>query len=892
VTLADATSGAAIYYTVDGSAPSAASTLYASPIMVSASTTINAIAIAAGNSNSAVASAAYTITVTLPVAATPTFSPLAGTYTSTQTVTINDATPNLTLYYTLDGSTPTTSSTTITAPITVAATETISVMAAASGFSNSAVATATYTITPPLPVISPTGTFNSATTVTITDAAAGASVYYTTNGSTPTTSSTLYTGPFPVSATETINAIAVSGTSTSAVATDTITIFVGSLTLNGKVLSGTTPVAGAQVQLYSVGQTGYGSAPTPVLSAPVATDTSGAFTFTYNCPTAPGDLVYLVASGGNPGAGANPSLQLMASVGSCGTAATTSNVVINEVTTVASAYALAQFAAPNASAPGISVGSTTSISGGLGNSGGLARAMKTVLNLMDPGTGMALSITPFYKALGGTSGGVLNSSYVPQARINTLANILNACVSSNGSSGSCASLFTAATAAGGTAPADTLQAILSIAQHQGSNAATLYGLSSSGAPFQPSLSSAPTDWTLALTFTGGGMGNDPANNNPGAVANVVGATLDASGNIWLQSANPCAVTIVLEFDNQGNGLSPAATAANTYCGGYQPQFNGVPVALSGGFAVDLNGNIWDGLAKMSSDGTVQQANYTFPGEGSCVVGSVAVDASNILWIGCGGASGAIAAISATDGSFIGSVQHYGPGNSNLIAPIGVISLDALGDVWGVVLAGGPNLYQINNASGQLVVTSDNSTSGSTFVNSVIADGVGNVFAPSATPGTITALAPDQKTVHSYTYPLPSGALGVNQLALDGAGNIWSASYSAAFDVDTTTPSYLVEMNSSGMILSPSAANVYGYTGTGGGGETQPILENAQFSLPAFSGIAVDGSGNIWIANNQVAFAGADVNPPGQQLVEFIGIAAPVVTPTSLALKNGQLGTRP
>jgi sugar lactone lactonase YvrE len=82
----------------------------------------------------------------LGTAAAPAFSPAAGTYTSTQNVIITDATQGAAIYYTTDGSMPTTSSTLYTTAISVNSTETISAIALASGYTNSAVAIATYTI--------------------------------------------------------------------------------------------------------------------------------------------------------------------------------------------------------------------------------------------------------------------------------------------------------------------------------------------------------------------------------------------------------------------------------------------------------------------------------------------------------------------------------------------------------------------------------------------------------------------------------------------------------------------------------------------------------------------------------------------------------------------------
>jgi hypothetical protein len=79
-------------------------------------------------------------------AATPKFSPAPGTYPSSQSVTLSDATPGTTIYYTTDGSAATVSSPVYNAPIAVTTTATINAIAKASGYNNSAVATGVYVI--------------------------------------------------------------------------------------------------------------------------------------------------------------------------------------------------------------------------------------------------------------------------------------------------------------------------------------------------------------------------------------------------------------------------------------------------------------------------------------------------------------------------------------------------------------------------------------------------------------------------------------------------------------------------------------------------------------------------------------------------------------------------
>jgi uncharacterized repeat protein (TIGR03803 family) len=147
-------------------------------------------------------------------AAAPAFSPAGGAYTAAQSVKITDSTHGATIYYTTDGSTPTTSSAKYTGQIEVSASEIVNAIAVAKGVPQSFVATATYLIgakpTAAQPEFSPAdGFYPAPPTVTLTDATPGATIHFTTDGQTPTTASTKYTGPITVSTSETIEAIAV-----------------------------------------------------------------------------------------------------------------------------------------------------------------------------------------------------------------------------------------------------------------------------------------------------------------------------------------------------------------------------------------------------------------------------------------------------------------------------------------------------------------------------------------------------------------------------------------------------------------------------------------------------------------------------------------------------------
>jgi hypothetical protein len=134
-------------------------TISGSTLTIIGAGTVVVAANQAGNANYA---AAMQVTQSIVVnvigaSTTPTFSPVAGVYTSAQTVSISDLTSGATIYYTTNGTTPTTSSSVYTRAIPVASTETLEAIATATGYSTSAVATAVYTIsipTNPVPAIS------------------------------------------------------------------------------------------------------------------------------------------------------------------------------------------------------------------------------------------------------------------------------------------------------------------------------------------------------------------------------------------------------------------------------------------------------------------------------------------------------------------------------------------------------------------------------------------------------------------------------------------------------------------------------------------------------------------------------------------------------------------
>ncbi len=270
VTLATTTSGASIRYTTDGTDPSASSTLYSAPITLTQSATLKAKGFLSGYNDSATASAAFTITAT-PTVATPTITPNGGTYTDSVSVTLATTTSGASIRYTTDGTDPSASSTLYSAPITLTQSATLKAKGFLSGYNDSTTASAAFTITATPTVATPTitpngGTYTNSVSVTLTTQTSGASIRYTTDGTDPSASSTLYSAPITLTQSVTLKAkgflsgyndsttasAAFTITATPTVATPTITPNGGTYT-NSVSVTLTTQTAGASIRYTTDG---------------------------------------------------------------------------------------------------------------------------------------------------------------------------------------------------------------------------------------------------------------------------------------------------------------------------------------------------------------------------------------------------------------------------------------------------------------------------------------------------------------------------------------------------------------------------------------------------------------------------------------------------------------
>ena len=558
--------------------------------------------------------------------------------------------------------------------------------------------------------------------------------------------------------------------------------------IRGNLHGGRQPIAGAHIYLFAAGTTGYGQPSLSMLDsaatgnsdsigAYVLSDSNGAFTITGTYSCTPGTQVYLYALGGDPGDGINSAAGLLAVLGNCPAGgnflATTPFIAVDEVSTIAAAFAMAGYAtdATHVSSSGTPLAAT-----------GIANAFANASNLADLATGTALSTTP---AGDGT---------VPQSEINTLANILSTCVNSSGPPDTaCSILFSNAMSNGttGTMPTDTATAAINIAHNPAAGTAALFALQPGiGAPFVPTLSAVPNDFTVALTFTNTGLSASQS------------LAIDGQGNVWATDAG----NDIVKLNSLGVPLSPATGYTNSSLNG------------PSGIAIDASGNAWiansglvsTSLVQLSSSGTFMTSAasgasdafhalaldpfgnvwlpaptskflYKFDSSGTYLgsfptpynMDGIAIDHSGNIWTSNDGQN------SLSEFNSSGTVVAGGPFATGILNP-GPVAFDATGDVW--TLNGNANLGVLTSF-GSLVSGAPYNTGSSSNASNFALDGLGNAWIVTRTPAPGSSPYPFSYQIAAVSnsgnllsgpsgYALDNTVQQVTAIAVDGSGNVW------------------------------------------------------------------------------------------------------------------------
>ena len=580
--------------------------------------------------------------------------------------------------------------------------------------------------------------------------------------------------------------------------------------ITGRVMGGQQPLVGAHVYVLEANTTGYGgsgiAASSSNKSISLLTNVAGSTTLDTNGGPTNGDYyvtsgaggafsitgdytctlnsqVYLYSVGGDSGSGPNSAAGLLAA-GNCpsgGSFPSSLYVVMNEVSTIATAYSMAGFAtdALHISSSGTAKAMT-----------GIFNADANAANLENLSTGVALTTTP---AGNGT---------VPQTTINTLANILASCVNSTGpGSTACSTLFADAKSGGstGTAPIDTATAAINMAHNPVANITPLYALSTATPPFAPALTAQPNDFTILLGFTAGGL------------AGPRGIAIDGAGDVWVANqASPTnnGVYDVTELSPSGSALSgtsgyTAATLSEPY---------GIAIGVGGSaFVTNFTGN---SVTKLSSTGALLSAPTDFTGTLD-EPDSVALDAGGLVWVGSYNLL--LTKFSNTGSELSPGFEGYNVGG--ILDPT-CVAVDGSGNVWVgnaeyIGLNPTPAIAELTN-SGTALSGGGFTGGGISSPESIALDSSGNAWVADY-GGVVIELSPAGVFLSGTSGFSGGGLAHPVGVSIDGAGNVWVANF---------TGLGITELSSSGAIL--SGAN--GYTSGHTGGATD---------------VAVDGAGNVW-----------------------------------------------
>jgi sugar lactone lactonase YvrE len=557
--------------------------------------------------------------------------------------------------------------------------------------------------------------------------------------------------------------------------------------LTGTVATGKKAIVGAHVYLFAAGNTGYGLSSISLLSTTetatsdsvgpyVLTNAYGAFTMSgdYTCTT--GQQLYIYASGGDSGSGTNSATGLLAAIGPCPSSSSSAvSVWVNEVSTVATAFALAGFAIDPTH---VSSSATTLAKTGIAN------AFANVANLETLSTGVALAATP--------SG----SGVAPQTKINTLANVLATCVDPSDSvANSCNLLFTNALSAGyaGSTPTNTAAAAINVAHNPAVFTTSLFQIPASAPPYAPALSASPTDFTMAVNFSGGGL------NLPQGIA------VDGAGSVWVANLGNNSLT---KLSNLGAILS----GTSGYTGG--------GINLPNGIAIDQAGNAWvanggGSVTEISNTGTFLSGASGYTAGVLSQPNGIAIDGSGNAWVTNFG-SNSVTKLSATGAALSPGLGYTGGGLNH---PIG-IAIDGAGNAW-VANQSGNSVTKLSSSGSVLSGANGYSGGGLNAPFGVAIDVNGNSWITNGNNGSVSEIS-NSGTILSGTSGFPGGLAASSEgIAIDGSSNVWIANQSAVS---------VTELSNGGTLL------------------PGPSIYSAG-TLNSPRGIAIDNSGNAWVTNN-------------------------------------------
>lgn len=643
---------------------------------------------------------------------------------------------------------------------------------------------------------------------------------------------------------------------------------VSQVLVKGKLHGGNQPVSGAAVTVYFAGQTGYGSASSTAATTTTSSDGYGSFSFTLTCPTSlPYDpLVYIIARGGNTlnngTTTPNSASVFLAGLSPCSQINSSTFVDMSEVTTVASMAALQQYFNPATESfgvDGILLGYTA-----------MANAMKIIPNLVDYTSGNA--VTTLTKT-GSASGSTVSVTVTPEsAKVNTIANILSACINNNanGDATACSTLESSATppvAASTSQPngtfsaaADPLVALYYMMTNptdgSASNLSAIYALAPpTGAPYQPTLSAAPTDWTIGVTFSS----NSSCTNGDGFFDFPYDLKLDSSGNVWVD-----------------NGPGSNGNLAHM-------QFDGTPMecasvaSQSRGSTIDDRGNVWVGsystnnIYRYTTGGAVLTYTTAAPVVAVTADGNdnvyFSTYAGTALYQIVGGATATAAAtptqISGSLGAAPSQIMVDSSGGSYVT---GTTAVNGSGTIW--VSSGAATVSQVvvsTNTSDPTYmngfVTNSYPVSGSSYGISLVPGNAGNVFVSSQSTNTVDLLGLNSgqtSYIEATNFPVSGGGLmNPTAISADGARNVWVAN-------NSTGLSNVSEFSVGGTALSP----------TGGFTKDSGYLVNGR-------SILVDAGGNVWISRDG-----------STSITEIIGAGVPLYQPASVGIAQGRFQTLP